>query len=207
MPRLFLLLSPLVLCALSACGDTRAMQFAYEPTNQIPLGHIPIGRFPIGGQPAIGLGTVADDRPEANGAVGTVTGDAGFPSQSLVAEQPVARSVGQSINGALMSRGLLAPPGAERYVLSVRLVQLKASQFVRRTATAEIAISLLRRDTGRVVYSDDVRVDGGGWGMTWSADSLAYIDTADTRRLTNHVLNQAIDNLLDKPAFRSAART
>lgn len=182
---------------LAACDGPAAntIPLAYEPTGLAPA---PLSRA------VVAMGRVVDSRGAPAEWLGTAAGNPGFPEEALVAEpSPASRSVYDAFTTALMARGLLAPQGRPRFDLSVRIVRLDASEGWRRHAAADLVVTLTRRGTGRIVYTDEVRSGGTGSGP-FSLDTAAYVPIADVADLAQRTMNEAIEQALDKPGFQDA---
>jgi len=180
---------------LVGCGTTE-VPLAYAPT--VPLSS------PTA-DPLVSVQAVVDGRGGNARVLGDARGTLGTATRRLVTRKNTVLEVHQAFAGALLSRGMLAPIGRQRYDLTVRLVGFSDHEQLGPSAQADFAVSLTRHDTGRVVYQDEVKVAAEDWSLP-SLDSLAFVSTADVSGLTEQVMNQAIDQSLDKPAFRAALR-
>lgn len=191
---------PLVLI-LAACA-TPPVSMPYSPTVAV--------------QPATAVrGAVGVDRVDMQRTrgredpswVGAIRGGFGNPVKVLTSAEPLDRVVMRAFSDGLSARGLGTSGGARpRYVLSVTVHELNANQLARREAMADFTAVLRDEATGREVWRDREmvhNVDGNlfttGTGVLASSDELLQI--------TVRTMNQAIDRLLDKPAFRAAIRT
>ena len=138
--------------------------------------------------------------------VGTIRGEFGNPLKALHAPEPVDRVVAKAFTDALSVRGLGAPSGGRaRYGLAVTIHQFDANQYVRREATADFEAVLTERATGREVWRDRERVYTVD-GSILSLSTGVFASTDDLQRVALQTMNQAIDRLLDRPAFRDAVR-
>jgi hypothetical protein len=137
--------------------------------------------------------------------LGTIRGGYGNPVRELRVEEPIDRVVRRACADALTTRGLAAGGSRPRYTLSVTIHQFDANQYVRREATADFSAVLTEAATGREVWRDRERaynVDGS----LLSLDTGVFASTEDLRRVAVQTMNQAIDRLLDKPAFLAAVQ-
>ncbi len=199
MPGIGLRLSLLALLAcLAACGWPKEspVPIAYEPTAPISA---------RADRPVVAMGAVFDQRRVPPHWLGKASDKLGLHDETLVSEPPVARAVRMAFADALMTRGLLAPPGRSKYDLTVRIRRLDAKQRWRRHAIADLAITLTRRNGGPIVYTDEVAVIGRSTGP-FSLGAGAYVPVADVSELEQGAMNRAIDLVLDKPGFRAALR-
>jgi hypothetical protein len=78
--------------------------------------------------------------------------------------------------------------------------------MVRREAEATIAIELLDRSSGRVVYHDQAEVDLVA-GSVLALDTGVFASSSDLQAVAQKALTQAIDQLLNNPSFLAAARS
>lgn len=195
-----LLLIPL-LASLAACGTTQT-NMPYSPTVPVTAA--------VPASPAVAVSDrVANERRagrEDPTWIGTIRGGYGNPLKRLNSDVPVDQVVARAFADGLAARGLQAPAGgASPYLLSITIHQFDANQYVRREATADFSAVLTERATGREVWRDRHRaykVDGSL--LSLSTGVLA--STEDLRRVALLTMSEAVDALLDKPAFRAALR-
>ncbi len=190
-----------LLASLAACGATRA-QMTYSPTVAV--------RPVAAARPALApVERVSNQRRAGRDDptwVGAIRGGYGNPVKALHTPEPVDQVVGKAFTDALAVRGLSAPGGGPaRYALAVTIHQFDANQYVRREATADFEAVLTERATGREVWRDRERVYNVD-GSLLSLSTGAFGSVEDLRRVALQTMNQAIDRLLDKPAFQGAVR-
>lgn len=183
----------LLLLLLAGCGTT-PVSLAYDPTHPLPS---------PAGPAVLARPEVVDARGGAPRALGAVHGDLGFLAQTLTIDQPAAQQVGAAFGSALLARGMLAPPGTARFDLRIRLNRLAVGEALDRHAAVDLVLTVTRRDTGQVVYTDAVSLAAGEADLP-SLDSMAYAPVAAVTALGNATMSRAIDQALDKPGFRAA---
>lgn len=194
-----LLLLPLI-ASLAACGTTQTTM-PYAPTVQVQ----PVAAA----RPVVAVSNrVANERKAGREDpywIGTIRGGYGNPLKRLSSDVPVDQAVAKAFADGLAARGLNAPSEANSpYVLAVTIHQFDANQYVRREATADFSAVLTERATGREVWRDRHRA----YNVDGSILSLSVGIAAspeDLRRVALRTMSEAVDALLDKPAFQAAA--
>lgn len=190
-----------VAIALAGCGTQSSrlapITLAYAPTAPLST--------PTPSA-VVALAAVVDGRGGDPGSLGQTRGTLGTPTRQLVSEHTTVREVHQAFLDALLARGMLSPAGMQRYDLTVKLLALSGQGRLDQTASADFQISVRRHGTDDVVYADEVKVAAMS-GSLPSLDTLVFESTADMGALINHVMNQAIDQALDKPALLTSLKT
>ena len=190
----------LLLLAATACGTTQ-VSLPYTPTTAVAPA--------AAARPTLGPVRVTDNRRTGREDplwVGTIRGGYGNPVKMLRADAPIAEVVQRAFTAALAARGLLAPAGAEpRHELAIAIAEFDANQYARREATAQFVGTLTDRATGAVLWNDSVRAYQMA-GSLITLSSGVFASTEDLRALAQQVMNQAIDELLAKPALAEALR-
>lgn len=152
------------------------------------------------GSPTITLTSVRDNRGEGHHLfeLGSIRGGYGNPLKTLVTEREVAVVVTQAIRDALTARSLATEGGAHH--LEVRITRFDCNQLFPKEAHIELSFRLLDAATDAVLYESTARANqaGGGAGMG------IFTPIEPLRALTNQVMNDGIDRMLDDPAFRAA---
>ena len=190
-----LLLLPILL--LTACGTTQA-PVAYSPTVAVQRAEAP--------RP-VAVGQVSNQRStgrEDATWIGTIRGGYGNPVRALNADRPIDQVVGQAFAEGLAARGLQGS-AQPRHALNITIHEFNANQYVRREATADFTAVLVDRTTGREVWRDRHRayqVDGS----VLSLQTGVFASVDDLRAVATRTMSEAVDVLLDKPAFRAALR-
>ncbi|MBN9562936.1 MAG: hypothetical protein J0H14_19750 [Alphaproteobacteria bacterium] len=186
------------MAALSVCGCTQGVSLAYSPSASPAK---------VDGPPTIANVSTLDRRNEQDPTwIGAIRGGFGNPLKVLHLSSPLAETVTKAFREALAARGLLAPGGQGNFDLSVTVPKFQSTQMVRREAEATIAIELLDRTSGRVVYHNQAEVDLVA-GSVLALDTGVFASPSDLQAVAQKALTQAIDQLLDNPAFIAAARS
>jgi uncharacterized lipoprotein YajG len=174
-------------------------------SEQASLHYTPAGTPRSGAAPSIAAVVTIDRRDEADPTwIGAVRGGYGNPLKVLHLSQPLKDVVADAVRDALRARGLLSPNGQAPFNLTVTVLKFESTQMVRREAEATIAIDLIDQATSKVTYHDQAAVDlveGAGLAMG------VLGSPSDLQGLAQRALVQAIDQLLDNPAFASAVRS
>ena len=149
------------------------------------------------GPQAIALAPVADDRDVARD----------LPAQAvmpLTLGRSVADLAGEAFAQALAARGLLAGGNAP-FLLRASLLRYTCHELGAEQADVHLHLTLTDR-AGTPRYADDVEtVNPQDLVFALSAGPAAT--PADLRNLAVRTLSQAIDQAIDKPAFRAIVAT
>jgi hypothetical protein len=163
---------------------------------------------PYAAGPAIGRVVAIDQRGEAPRHIGAVRGGFGNPIKTIETVNPVKEEIAHAFQDALRKRGLIASHGDGFDVLTVTVLRMDCSQYVRREAHADFQIALTD-PSGRPIYQDNVKVtvvDGSRMAM----DVGIFGNPEDLRAVAIQAMSMAIDQALDKAeisgAFRHEAR-
>jgi hypothetical protein len=189
MPRVLLLL-PLLLMGCAESG-----RLAYAPSAQLGA---------TAGRPLVAIGEVTDRRQDQGDVIGVIRGGFGNPLKTVHSDQPVPRTVATAFAQALQARRLAAAEAAP-YRLDVVVLQLYADKYHRAEAHADFLVTLIDTHNGRPVYRDEAKADVLT-GSIVTFDTGIFASGDDLRKLVQQVMNQAIDQTLDKPAFAAALR-
>jgi hypothetical protein len=191
-------LSILLVLGLAAC-TTRTAPITYSGSAPIST-----ASAPRAGVAEVGVGEVIDARGESDpNWVGAIRGGFGQPVKTVRSEQPVADVVRQAFIDALAAHGLLARSQAPRYLLRVIVRQFATTQYARRESNMNWQVALEEPVTGRRLYADTIEVtliEGSAFslqtGVFGSTDALLDLGT--------RAMSQAIDQVLNDPAFAAA---
>ncbi len=180
----------LLLVFLSACSTT-ASDLTYAPIAPV----VPQA------SPEVATVTVADARDEKDPTyIGAIRGGYGNPLKTLTTVQPASEEVKTAFIAALQARGLYGA-GAPA-TLDVTLKQLSGNWYARHEGHTIFTLTLNDK-SGRAVFHDDEDVlKIAGSLITFDAGMFASTD--DLRAIVELSMNTAIDQALDKPAFRAA---
>jgi uncharacterized lipoprotein YajG len=150
------------------------------------------------------MGEVTDQRDDRSNEIGVIRGGFGNPLKTVYSDQPVPQTVAAAFTAALQARGLAAS-GPAPFRLQVVVHQLYADKYHRAEAHADFGLTLSDARTGRPLYSDEAKADALT-GSIVTFDTGVFASSDDLRALVQQVMNQAIDQALDKPAFAAALR-
>lgn len=152
------------------------------------------------GAPTITVTSVRDSRGDGHHLyeLGSIRGGYGNPLKTLVTEAPVANVVAQAVRDGLAARGLGAETGAHQ--LEVRITRFDCNQLFPKEAHIELSFRLLDAATGAVLYEGTSNANQAGPG----AGMGIFTPVEPLRALTNQVMNEGIDSMLDNPGFRTA---
>jgi hypothetical protein len=143
-----------------------------------------------------------DQRGVPSHHLGAVRGGFGNALKTIETTAPVREEVARAFKDALLKRKLLAESGNGKADLTITILKMDCSQYVRREAHADFQI-MLSDPKGHAVYQDNVRVTivaGSGLAM----DVGIFGDPDDLRAVAIEAMSNAIDQALDKPGFRAA---
>lgn len=181
---------------LTACGS-RDFAMPYSPTQTLPA------PAAVGG--SVAVARVSNERAtgrEDPQWIGTIRGGYGNPLFHLNANRTIDQIVQQAFSDALSQRGLLAS-GTPSVELLVTIRQFDANRYARLEATADFRIALRDRDTQRVLWEDEARVYNLE-GSVFALDSGIFASLEGLHALMLRTMNQAIDQVVDRPGFRNA---
>ena len=171
-----------------ACNTTASLR--YTPTSALIAAAVPL----VGGVSSL------DRRKEAPNRLATIMGGFGNPLKTLDTTRPVNDEVADAFTQGLRVRGLLAAPGTAPFRLQLTVQKFDADMIIGRTARIDIVMSVL--DTlGRIVYGDRY---ADSISETKFFQTGVFADIDDLRAMTERLLSQSVDRLLDNQAFRDA---
>jgi uncharacterized lipoprotein YajG len=174
-------------------------------SQQVVLNYVPSSPpSRVGAGSTVSKVSVKDQRSEQDPTwIGAIRGGYGNPLKVLHLSEPLRETVANAFRDALKARGLLAPDDHAPYDLSVSIVKFASTQMVRREAEADLVIDVIDRATGGSKYHDEVSVDLVT-GSILALDTGILASPSDLQAVAQNALNQAIDQLLEKPGFLSA---
>ena len=130
--------------------------------------------------------------------IGSIRGGYGNPIYVLTVDQPVPQIVRDSFTHGLAARGLLADRNDAQFILAGQVIRLDCNQYMRPEAHADFVVTLTDIKTGKVVATTPIKRDAVE-GFTFAVGVFGSSD--ELKALTNKVLQQAVDDSLDSPAF------
>ena len=170
-------------------------------TTQVPLTYTPGPTAHTQGKPLAVVGEVKDSRKYTGTALGAIRGGFGNALKTLQTEKPASEVIRTAIMDGLKSRGMAAA-GNPKYVLDIDMIHFDCSQYVRREAHVELNVTLMDKAANKIVYERKVKADKvNGSVITFDAGIFASVE--DLRKIANEALQDAVDQLLNDPAFIS----
>ena len=148
---------------------------------------------------------VNDHRKHDQRWLGAIRGGYGNPLKTLKTPKPVKDVVKDTFIDALKNRGLLASGDRIKYYLNVDVNQFDCNQYVRMEAHVKLSVKLIDAQNNNVVFSDFSSVDNVE-GSVFSLKTGIFASTEALRKLAEKTLTQAIDEILNKRAFRDAVK-
>jgi ABC-type uncharacterized transport system auxiliary subunit len=175
--------------ALGGCGNT-VSSLHYTSTVSVQAASVA----------TVGSVTAADQRKEAPNRLATIMGGYGNPLKTLDTAKPVKDEVADAFTEGLRARGLLAPAEQAPFRLALTVRRFDSDQYMGRGARIDVGMSVLDR-AGRTVFDDNAKEDVSESEFLQVG---VFADIKDLQRISETVLDRAIDKLLDSPGFRAA---
>lgn len=189
----FILAAVAIAIFLSACG-TSQVAITYSPD--------PAMKQSVPAMPVVAVGSVTDSRQKDPYRLGVIRGGYGNTVKTIDTEKPVSEVVKSALTDALAANGLLAT-NKPKYLLNADIIRFDCNQYVRREAHIVLQISLVNAISGKVSYTKKLTSDAVmGSIITLETGIFAPVD--DMRKVADEVLQDAIDQLLNDPAFRAS---
>jgi len=149
--------------------------------------------------PLISVGTITDSRKNDPKGLGAIRNGFGGQMKTLETEQPVSEVVKTTLIDGLTAHGLLAK-NKPKYILNVNMMRFDCNQYARREAHILLDVFLVDATSQQTIFNKTVKSDKvTGSIITLDAGIFASVD--DLRQVANDVLQDAIDQLLNDPAF------
>lgn len=175
--------------ALAACSNTSS-DMPYTP---------PAGLATVQ-DPVVASVTAIDHRKEEPHRLATIMGGFGNPLKTLDTTLPVKDEVAAAFTAGLRARGLLQPDGHAPYRIQLLIRKYDADMIMGSTARIDLDMDVIDQKTDQVVYHDTA-VDQRSDFHFFATGIFASMD--GLKKLSQDVLNATVDNMLDKPGFRS----
>jgi uncharacterized lipoprotein YajG len=188
------ILAVLALTALSAACSTTAVPLTYQPSDQAATA--------AKGPAVVSVVSVIDNRKVDPKWLGAIRGGYGNALKTLELERPVGDVVRDVVVAGLAARGLAATE-TPKFQMTIAVNKFDCSQLVRREAHAVFEVTVVdvsgaHRPFTKVVASNLVR------GDLIALDTGVFASIEDLRKIANDALQDAVDQLLDDPTFRSS---
>jgi hypothetical protein len=172
-------------------------------SSEAHLHYAPSGAPAVAPEPTIAQVSVTDDRGEDPHYLATVRNGFGSPVKIRKTTDTVAAEVTGVAIAALKARGLYDPTDGGAYEIDLTIRQFDANQLVHREAVIDLEMDVVSRSNRDVVYRDQVKDSKQNLELF---DAGVFADTDKLQALAEQVLSEAVDQLVDKPAFRRAVQ-
>jgi len=176
--------------ALGGCTENTVSSLHYAPTISVQAATAA----------TVGSVTATDQRKEAANRLATIMGGYGNPLKTLDTTKPVKDEVADAFTEGLRARGLLAPGAEAPFRLVLVVHRFDSDQYMGRGARIDIGMSVIDQ-SGRTVFEDSNKNEVSEAEFF---EAGIFGNIKELQRLSETVLARAIDQLLDKPAFRAA---
>jgi len=177
-----------LMLSLAACSTD--VRLSYTP---------PVNAF-RSGPPVISVVNAVDQRKEAPNRLATIMGGFGNPLKILNTVQPVKDEVAAVFVQGLEARGLRQNDGRGPYRIDLTIRKFDADMIMGSTARIDIDLSLAD-STGQQVYRDTASGQKSDFHFVATG---VFASTEELQRLAQTLLNETVDQMLDKPALRQA---
>ena len=178
--------------ALAGCG-TKILPLAYTPSASV-----------VRGNAQTRVGASVDQRRDNDPTwYGAIRGGYGNPLSVLRSDVPVSAAAAKAFSDALAARGMLAPGGSGRYEVRLAIKRFEASRYVRLEAHVDLRAQVVEAASGRVVYEGQGQANKVK-GSIIALDSGIFASPTELSTLMSVTLTEAIDKIVDDPAFRRA---
>jgi hypothetical protein len=148
--------------------------------------------------------SVTDERKEAPRRLATIMSMTGMPTAILDTRMPVKDEVGTVFDQALLVRRLTMNDGQGPLAIALVVHKFDSDMILGGQANIDLDMAVIDRRTNQVVYGDRVHEQTSDTGHI--AQNLligAYAtDIGVLREMCEQVLNEAVNELLEKPAFK-----
>ncbi len=182
-------------CALTSACSTTQTSLPYDASRAVKVG--------APAKAKVEIVSVTDNRKHDANWLGAIRGGYGNPLKTLVTEGPVKDEVKSAFAQGLKARGLTGD--GSTYAMRLDVEQFDCNQYVRREAHARIDVSLVDKISGQTAYRRKA-VSDLVTGSLISLDVGVFADVEDLRKVANAALQDAVDQVLNDPAFVTLVR-
>lgn len=168
--------------ALAACTTTRKIPLNYSPSDA--------GIVPGPGTAKVSIGTVNDRRESPGAPLGTVHSGIGKSTKEIQPAAPLTSVVREFFTDALRNRGAYAAASSEE--INVDILEFDADQFIRRTVTINLLVTLHDAKSGYDRRSVPIRIQRTQGGLL-NADNLVVGNFLDFQKFVEGALSEAAD--------------
>lgn len=182
-------------CALTSACSTTQTSLPYDASRAVKVA--------APAKAKVEVVSVIDNRKHDANWLGAIRGGYGNPLKTLVTEGPVKDEVKSAFVQGLKARGLTGD--GSTYAMRLDVEQFDCNQYVRREAHARIDVSLVDKVSGQTAYRRKA-VSDLVTGSLISLDVGVFADVEDLRKVANAALQDAVDQVLNDPAFVTLVR-
>jgi len=182
-------------CALTSACSTTQTSLPYDASRAVKVA--------APAKAKVEVVSVIDNRKHDANWLGAIRGGYGNPLKTLVTEGPVKDEVKSAFVQGLKARGLTGD--GSTYAMRLDVEQFDCNQYVRREAHARIDVSLVDKISGQTAYRRKA-VSDLVTGSLISLDVGVFADVEDLRKVANAALQDAVDQVLNDPAFVTLVR-
>lgn len=172
---------------LSACANSSVVSLDYVPQP---------GQ--VRGTPDFSLGKFNDKRGVPPQTLGSVRMPIGPKIDTIQTRLPISDIVRNSFGHALETRGMLAPDGKSRFLITGQIQDLRAQLLVHPYGYARIRVNVLEASSGRVLFTKIYQGERQSPAFRPGSGSPVPV----LRELTSRALQEAVDLALDDPQMR-----
>ncbi|HWE74602.1 MAG TPA: hypothetical protein VG328_15680 [Stellaceae bacterium] len=189
MPRLgFVLCLVVSAIGLAACSNTTSDMRYTAP-----------GTVARAAAPAISGVTAIDQRKEEAHRLATIMGGFGNPLKTLDLAKPVKDEVADAFTDGLRARGLLTAGAPYRIELLIR--KYDADMLMGSTGRIDLDMTVIDSASQQTIYKDSAQNERSDFHF-FATGVFASMD--ELQKLAQEALDVTVDQMLDKPAFRTA---
>lgn len=193
--RFFALALTICGCVLTSACSTTQTSLPYDASRATGIG--------TPAKAKVEITSVADNRKHGANWLGAIRGGYGNPIKTLETEGPVKDAVKSAFVQGLKARGLTGDGSA--YAMTLDVEQFDCNQYVRREAHARINVALVNKASGQTAYQRKAVTDLVQ-GSLIALDVGLFADVEDLRKVANAALPDAVDQVLNDPAFLTLVR-
>lgn len=182
-------------CVLTSACSTTQTSLPYDASRATNVG--------APAKATVEIVAVADNRKHGANWLGAIRGGYGNPIKTLETQGPVKDAVKSAFAQGLKARGLTGDGSA--YAMNLDVEQFDCNQYIRREAHARINVSLVNKASGQTAYQRKAVTDLVQ-GSLIALDVGLFADVEDLRKVANAALQDAVDQVLNDPAFLTLVR-
>lgn len=191
--RLLVLLGASALLGLASCTNS----------SVVSLDYVPQPGMMVRGTPDFTVGEFKDRRGMPAQTLGHVRLPVGPSVDTVQTRLPISDIVRNAFGYALESRGMMAPDGKARFLLTGDIQDLRSQLLVHPYGYARIRVNVQDTASGRVLFSKIYEGERQSGAYRPGSGSPVPV----LRELTSRALQEAVDRALDDAAMRQRIGT